>query len=240
MKQTLRTLALTAIALIGVGTQAQAAPQVVISSTGFDYQYAVSGSSYLLCDGTSCSGGVGNPALADPVTSMSFSVVDGSSSTLLQLLTSNIYIDMALALAGPLQLNGTQTITGGYFDLLVQPSTPAWGLAINVTGGSVVVNQATGQTNITLIGSGSGVLCPTCNPNNTFPFIAGPFTISFSSITSLTGGGGGSSEPTPILTAFTANGSPDVTGSFVPEPMTLSLMGFGLAGLALLRRRSAK
>lgn len=238
LKQWPRTLGLMAIAMLALGMQAQAAT-VTISSTSFDYQYVpdtTTPSNSKLCDGTSCSGGNGNPALADTVFSMSFTLLP--QNQLLLLLTQNIAIDMSLNLGGLLQLNGSQTITGGYFHLLDKATTPAWGLAITVTGGSVVVN-AVGELTVSVNGSASGTQCGSCVPGNTFPFITGPFTISFSSQASLTSGGG-QQAPTNLTTAFTSNGSPDVTGTFVPEPMTMSLMGAGLAGLALLRRRTAK
>ena len=239
LKQWPRTLGLMAIAMLALGMQAQAA-NVVISSTSFDYQYVpntTTPSQSALCDGKSCNGGDGTVANADPVSSMSFTLI-GAPNQLLLLLTQNIYIDMYLQLGGFLQLGGSQTITGGIFDLFDKSTNPGWGLAINVTGGSVFVNS-NGGLSITLVGSASGVQCGTCVPGNTFGFITGPFTISFSSVTNLTGGSG-SGDPTSITTGFTANGSPDVTGTFIPEPMTMSLMGAGLVGLALLRRRIAK
>ena len=239
MKLSPRMLGLLVIALLALGSQAQAA-NVVISSTSFDFQYVpdnTTPSNSRLCDGAGCNPGQGNPAQADPVATMTATLI-GPPNQLLQVLTSNIFIDMQLNLAGLLQLNGTTAITGGYFDLLTKPGTPGWGLAINVTGGSVSINGA-GLAVFTLLGSANGVICGSCSPNNTFGFIQGPFTISFSSITGIPTVPG-SNDPVPVTNRFVANGSPDVTGTFVPEPMTMSLMGAGLVGLALLRRRVAK
>ena len=140
-----RTLGLIAITIMALGLQAQAA-SLVISSTSFDFQYVPNTANpnlSQLCDGTSCSGGQGNPANADAVATMSFTIVNpGFPNQVINVLTSNIFIDMNLGLAGLLQLNGTTNITGGYFDLLVKPTQPGWGLAINITGGSVSLNGA--------------------------------------------------------------------------------------------------
>lgn len=239
LQQFARSAAWMAVAVATLCAPARGA-NLIVSSTSFDFQYVPNTSqpsASQLCDGTSCSGGTGNPANADAVTSMSFTLV-GSPNQLLQLLTTDIYIDMNLALSGLLQLNGTTQVTGGYFHLLVKNATPGWGLAINVTGGSVSLS-GNGLATFTLLGSAAGDVCPinVCNPNNTFP-IQGPFTISFSSITGIPSAG--LNDPVPVTQSFRANGSPDVTGTFVPEPMTLSLMGAGLLGIGLLRRRVAK
>ena len=169
---------------------------------------------------------------------MSFTQL-GSPSQLIELLTSNIFIDTNLALGGLLQLNGSTPITGGYFDLLVRNTQPAWGLAINVSSGTVSLNS-NGQGGYTLQLDATGTQCasPCAGVNastKSFGFIQGPFTISLSSTINFP-------SNTPNNPGrFTATAlSADVTGSSVPEPMTTLLVGAGLAGFILLRRRAAQ
>jgi hypothetical protein len=210
-------------AMFGLITVSNAsAATLIISSTSFDIAYD---GNTTLSDSNPI-GGSGNPSDADSVASMSFTVPPNNAFLVL---TSNIWIDMSLTINTPLVYNTASNITGGYFHLLTGTGNPAWGLALNVTGGTVTVYQ--NNLTVTLLAQGGATLCNTCSPNNTLP-IDGPFTITFSSqgITPI--------APTSnSVGAFTANGSADVTGTFVPEPSTYAMLGTALLGLGYLRRR---
>lgn len=210
-------------AMFGLITVSNAsAASLTISSTSFDIAY--NGNTTL--SDFNPAGGSGDPSNADSVATMSFTANPGG---VFLVLTSNIWIDMRLTIDTPLVYNTASNITGGYFDLLIGTGNPAWGLALNVTGGTVTVFQ--NNLIVTVLGQGGATLCNSCIPNNTLP-IDGPFTISFSSqgITPIAPGSN-------LVGAFTANGSADVTGTLVPEPTTYAMLGTALLGLGYLRRR---
>ena len=223
---------LAAVASSFLATQAMAT-SLIITSASTDLNYDAS--TLRICDGSvvgNCAGGSGNPANADSLLAMTFTVGGGGGAWIL---TQDIFIDFNILLNAPLTsptLPATQTsatISGGYFDLLTSASNPGWGLQMTVNSGSVTITSA--GANFTLNGtgvaSGSGA--------NTLP-IEGPFTISFSSQSLQFVPQQGASGN---LGSFTANGSADVSGTYVPEPGTYAMLGSALLGLGLLRRRKA-
>jgi hypothetical protein len=219
-----------------LATQAMAT-SIIISSASVDLNYDAT--TNRICDGSvvgNCAGGNGNSANADVVAAMTFTVGGGGP---VWVLTNNIFVDFNILLNGPLTIptlpatQSSTTISGGYFDLLTNAGASGYGLAMTISSGSVTVTTA--GANFTLNGTGVATGAGSGTPTNTLP-IEGPFTISFSSQSLQFAPAQGASGN---LGSFTANGSADVSGSYVPEPGTYALLGSALLGLGILRRRKA-
>lgn len=222
-------LALLALSL-ALPSAATADPVLIVQFSGLDMIY----DSGLLCDAATCNGGSGDPADADPLTSMTFGLdTDGNGAidVLFGTETADLSADVRLDV-GPLPTDGA-TVSGSavfseIFDLLTNPTIPGEGLLLDLQSWNVTLNGPA----LFFFGGGSATVNSQDLP---IPGIGFDDTLlvqwSFSSqVTNLT-------EADGLATFFNASGTGEVRGPYVPEPGTLLFLGGALSGLALLRRR---
>ncbi len=221
--------ALLAVALLFA--PAASASMLEIQFTGLNLDY--DGTNIYDSKNHNTSGG-GNPADADPLTSMSF-LIDGNLVG--SVLTTDIFADIYIAGVTNIPAAGGAIVTsgnGGAFgvDLLTSSSNPGWGLALDIdtmqffyTGSRVAISVAGLATGLNTQSLPFGVAF---DPNQ-------PITIVFSSasLTNVTTAGG-------FVTGLKAAGTGNVAGTFVPEPSTVALACMGIAGLVAFAWRRRK
>ncbi len=224
-----------------------AAATLEIQFDGFDFAYNSSVSGGAVFDGVNStsdpSGGSGNPAQSDPLDTMNFKV-DGS---LVGTLNTDIFADLLIPNIGSIPINGSVNINCssspgcGTFDLLTSNTTPGWGLGLEAFDVTVQHIAALGSLNIALVGAGASAITTQALP---FGLSFDEFeTVTFSFIStnfSTTDNGTNPGLDGTHLTSFDASGNGNVTGTLVPVPPAVWLLGSGLVGLAgIARRRNA-
>jgi hypothetical protein len=204
------------------------AATIEIGFTGMDLVYDGSA----IYDAGSISGGLSDPADADPLTTVDFSI-DG---TLVGSLASDVALDVfipgvtGISSAAGTVYNVTTPPAGGFFDLLIGTSPLASEfLLVDLDEVSVTYLDVANIVQFTFGAAVSDVFA------QNLPFgltIGDPVTVSFSAqvvpgtLTSALG----------FVTGFEAGGTGEIRGPAVPEPGTCLLAALGLvAGIA--RRR---
>lgn len=183
--------------------------------------------------GASNTVGSGNPAEADALTAMNF-YLDGS---LVGSLNSDIYADVYIKDVLNIPAAGGVVVTGGNggafgVDLLMNDLFPGWGLALDID--SMQFFYTGSRIAISVAGVATGLAVQDLPFDLQFdPLQPIKIVLSSASLTNITSANG-------YLTGFNASGTGNVSGEgfvVIPEPATYVLAGFGLAALAVARRR---
>lgn len=197
---------------------------VEIQFTGLDLVYDGTD----IADATALAGGAGNPADADPLTTMVF-LVNGSP---VGTLTSDIFADVLVRDVFNIPEAGGVVTSGGNggafgFDLLT--SLAGWGISLDIDkfnvyyfGDEVAIAAAGIATQIGYQDLPYGIVL---DGTKTVSIVA-----SSTNLSNVTGSGG-------YLTGFDASGTGSIKGVFVPEPATLGLLALGGLGAFLNRKR---
>ncbi|MBX9604058.1 MAG: PEP-CTERM sorting domain-containing protein [Bryobacteraceae bacterium] len=239
MKNTLAKLFIAG--LMGTAILSAGPIPVRISFDGLDFNY--NPGTGTICDANTCN--FGTAAVGDSIDTLNFRingvVVPTPSAT-------NPVIDMLLNV-GALPLNGSVNISTTLLNVF-----DIW-----YNGGSLINNITSGTVNITTTCQTGGAV-PACTNNlvtitvlgqsvnltslaSDFPAeLGGIANNTFTPVVLTFSGNFSGLLPQSELGGFSAQGSGELQGTVpeVPEPMTMSLIGGGLAGLALLRRRATK
>jgi hypothetical protein len=215
------------VVLCLVASPALQAATIEISFTGMNLVYDGSA----IYDAGSTSGGFADPADADPLSSVVFSV-DGSP---VGTVNSNVSLDLFIpGVSGIPSAAGTvhnlNSAAGGFMDLLIGTSPLASEFLlvdldeVNITYVDVL--------NVVQFAFGAAI-SDTFAQNLPFNLVIGdPVTVSFSaqvSAGSLTSAGG-------FVTGFSATGTGEIRGPLVPEPATCMLAACGLIALVVRRQ----
>ncbi len=228
MKRSLVLVALfSAVGLAFLAGSAQASI-LEIQFSGMNMTY---NGSNLFDSGASNTLGLGIRAQADPLETMHF-LVDGVQVG--SVLTSDIAADLYIAGLANIPAGGGLVTTAGNgnafgVDLLTKASDPAWGLGMQInqlnfayTGFKIAIFVA-GQS--TAIGTQSLPYGLAFDPSQ-------PISMALSSanLSNVTTSGG-------FVTGFQSSGTGNISGTLLPEPVTMVLMAAGGLGVLLRRRR---
>jgi PEP-CTERM motif len=215
-----------ALLVLTMSVAAEAAT-LSIQFTGLDLVFDGSGIfANDIFDAGSRFGGNGDPSQADPLASMNF-FIDGA---LVGSLSSNIFADVGLFGVGDILVGGgTAQVEGGTFDVLTKNAVPGFGLALNLK--SLTLTYAGNQLAL------SGFTSATEIFRQSLPFnlrIGEPIQVLF-----ILGTLSNVRDNGQFLTAFTGSGTGTITGTALPEPATLLMLGAGILGVSLRARRRA-
>jgi hypothetical protein len=216
---------LVALSLIAAPARAST---LEIAFTGMDLVYDGSA----IYDADSSGGGVGNPADADPLTSVDFSV-DG---TPVGSLTSNVSLDAyvpdvtGIPSAAGTVYNLTTPGNPGHFDLLIGTSPLATDyLVVDLSKVSVTYVDVANIVQFNFGAAVSSVFAQSLP----FGLVAGdPVTVSFSAqVVS-----GSRTTANGFVTGFRASGTGQYNAPVVPEPASCVLAACGLIALVVRRK----
>ena len=197
-----------------------------IQFTGLDLVYDGTD----IYDAGGIAGGGGDSTLADPLSTVDF-FVDG---VLTGSLDTDVWADILIEDVASIPVGGGMVTSGGNgdafgFDLITSVAIPGWGLALNLDTVDVFY---TGSE----IAIAGGALASSV-PAQLLPFglVLDEFeavTIAFSS-SNLSG----VTDDGAFLTGFATEGTANISGTLVPEPSALALLGLGACGFVVVRRR---
>ena len=226
-----KALRATAVSLLScvflTGVSPALATPLEIQFSGVNLSYDGS----TISDAGSTAGGNNNPADADPLDSLSFKV---GGSLVGSILTSDISVDISIPDVTGLSDIGSSTVvttTGnpGYFDLLIGTSpSAAQYLRLNTNEVTVTYVNVTSTVQFVFGGAVASIDAQLL-PDGLV--IGDPVAVSFSAkLNSKT-------SAADVVTGFTASGTGEVSGTFVPEPASCVLAALGLVGVLAGRRR---
>lgn len=215
------------VALSLVVSPAQAST-LEIAFTGMDLVY--NGSA--IYDAKSTNGGLGNPADADPLTAVNFSVDGSPVGSLSSDIALDVHIPDVTGISSAANTNFSVATPGnpGYFDLLIGTNSPATDhLLVNLSSVNVSYLDVANTIQFTF----GAAVSNTFAQNLPFGLEAGaPVTISFSAQIVP----GSRTSDNGLITGFRASGTGQYNTPLVPEPTTCVLAGLGLAALAVRRK----
>jgi hypothetical protein len=214
-------LILAAASIAAFGAVAPAAAAVIeIQFSGLNLVYDGS----TIFDARDNAGGNGDPAESDPLFTMTF-IQDGVA---LGTLTSDLWADVRFENVTGIDATGDVVQgSGGFFDVLTTNAVPGYGLGLDLdnfviayTGGGIAVFGAAVVDDIRAQDLPFGLVIGT------------PITLSFSlnTLTNVT-------DVNNVLTGFRGSGTGELSGTSVPEPSSMLLLGIGLLTAAEVGRR---